>query len=48
MEKLLIFGPDQKSNYSVLQIVNLIKKNWRNIKWKIKKKIEKKFMKQTF
>ena len=31
------FGPDQKSNYSVLQIVNLIKKNWRNIKWKIKK-----------
>jgi len=31
------FGPDQKSNYSVLQIVNLIKKNWKNIKWKLKK-----------
>ena len=31
------FGPDQKSNYSVIQIVNLIKKNWKNIKWKFKK-----------
>jgi CDP-glucose 4,6-dehydratase len=31
------FGPNQKSNHNVIKIVNLIKKNWKNIKWKIQK-----------
>ncbi len=31
------FGPNKKDNHSVLQIVNLIKKNWENIKWEEKK-----------
>ena len=31
------FGPSQRSNHSVLKIINLIKKDWKNIKWNIKK-----------
>ena len=31
------FGPNQKNNHSVIQIVNLIKKDWENIKWEFKK-----------
>ena len=29
------FGPSHKKNYSVLEIVKLLKKNWKNVKWKI-------------
>ena len=31
------FGPSPKSNYPVKKIVNLMKKNWKNIKWVIEK-----------
>ena len=31
------FGPKPNNNFSVIQIVNLIKKNWKDIKWQEKK-----------
>ena len=31
------FGPNPKSNYSVLKIIKIMKKNWKNIRWEIKK-----------
>ena len=38
MVRTFNFGPNQKNNYSVIQIVNLIKKDWKNIKWEFKKR----------
>ena len=31
------FGPDKKSNYKVIDILKLIKKNWKEVSWIIKK-----------
>ena len=31
------FGPNPRSNYSVLKIVKIMKENWKNIKWTLKK-----------
>ena len=35
------FGPNDKSGKSVIDLVHEIKKNWRNIKWKINNKNQK-------
>ena len=31
------FGPQSKNNYSVKKIVQLMEKNWKNVRWEIKK-----------
>ena len=31
------FGPNPKNNYSVIKIIKIMSKNWKNIKWKFKK-----------
>ena len=31
------FGPNPKSNYSVLKIIKIMKKSWKSIRWEIKK-----------
>ena len=37
MGRLFNFGPDKKENYKVIEILNLIKKQYPKAKWKIKK-----------
>tara|TARA_Y100000590_G_scaffold140338_1_gene160956 strand:- start:4712 stop:5812 length:1101 start_codon:yes stop_codon:yes gene_type:complete len=37
------FGPNHKKNYSVISLVKLMKKNWRDISWKINGKNNKNF-----
>tara|TARA_B110000438_G_scaffold302368_1_gene359834 strand:- start:231 stop:1331 length:1101 start_codon:yes stop_codon:yes gene_type:complete len=37
------FGPNHKKNYSVISLVKQMKKNWKDISWKINKKNSKNF-----
>tara|TARA_A100001011_G_C14279753_1_gene831033 strand:- start:1054 stop:2136 length:1083 start_codon:yes stop_codon:yes gene_type:complete len=34
---VLNFGPNQRNNYTVLSVIKIMKKKWKNISWKVKK-----------